>query len=103
MLFENYNLIFLEELNKKCEKGDKSNFFIIKDDLWNSNNRSKENKESKLLLFKQFYNDIRLWWIITTANKDIIGRDSFGIKPGLEIRIPGNVLGILNLFERINK
>ena len=54
-------------------------------------------------LAQQFYNDIRLWWIITTANKDIIGRDSFGIKPGLEIRIPGNVSGILNLFERINK
>ena len=54
-------------------------------------------------LAHQFYNDTRLWWIITTANKDIIERDSFGLKSGLEIRIPGNVSSILNLFEQINK
>ena len=54
-------------------------------------------------LAHQFYNDTRLWWIITTTNKDIIERDSFGLKSGLEIRIPGNVSSILNLFEQINK
>ena len=54
-------------------------------------------------LAHQFYNDTRLWWIITTAIKDIIERDSFGLKSGLEIRIPGNVSSILNLFEQINK
>ena len=54
-------------------------------------------------LADQFYDDTRLWWIITTANKDIIERDSFGLKSGLEIRIPGNVSSILNLFEQINK
>ena len=54
-------------------------------------------------LANQFYNDIRLWWIIATANPDIIGRDSFALKPGIEIRIPTNHNAILRLFEIINK
>ena len=54
------------------------------------------------LLAKQFYNDVRLWWIITSANRDVIRRDSYALKPGLEIRIPTNVSSILNKFEIIN-
>ena len=54
-------------------------------------------------LAHQFYNDTRLWWIITTANKDIIERDSFGLKPGTELRIPQDVENILSKFEIINK
>ena len=34
------------------------------------------------LIANQFYNDVDLWWIITTANPDIIRRDSFNLKPG---------------------
>ena len=55
------------------------------------------------LLAHQFYQDIRLWWIISNANRDIIKRDSFGLKPGLDIRIPSNVSKILYHFEQINK
>ena len=51
----------------------------------------------------QFYKDIRLWWIIAIANKDIIRRDSYTLKPGLEIRIPINIDGIVKDFEKINK
>ena len=51
----------------------------------------------------QFYQDVRLWWIIANANRDIIRRDSFGLKPGLEIRIPSNITKILYDFELINK
>ena len=51
----------------------------------------------------QFYKDIRLWWIIATANKDIIRRDSYALKPGLEIRVPINIEGIIEEFEKINK
>ena len=54
-------------------------------------------------LAKQFYNDTRLWWIIATANPDIVGRDSFSLKPGIEIRIPTHYDTILNIFEKINK
>ena len=54
------------------------------------------------LLAKQFYNDIRLWWVIATANRDVIRRDSYGLKPGLEIRIPANITNILEDFREIN-
>ena len=54
-------------------------------------------------LAHQFYQDVRLWWVIATANKDIIRRDSYALKPGLEIRIPVNIERILEDFETINK
>ena len=55
------------------------------------------------LLANQFYNDIRLWWIIATANRDIVRKDSYGLKPGLAIRIPREINQILTDFEDINK
>ncbi len=55
------------------------------------------------LLAFRFYKDIRLWWIIATANRDIIRRDSYSLKPGLEIRIPQNTIEIIKNFEEINK
>jgi len=51
----------------------------------------------------QFLNNVDLWWIITTANPDVIRRDSFGLPPGIEIRIPDNVQGIIEEFEALNK
>jgi nucleoid-associated protein YgaU len=54
------------------------------------------------LLANQFYNDIRLWWVIATANRDIVRRDSYGLKPGLEIRIPANIQRILQDFQNLN-
>ena len=50
-----------------------------------------------------FLNDVDLWWIITTANPDVIRRDSFNLKPGIEIRIPDNIQGIIEAFEALNK
>ena len=55
------------------------------------------------LLANEYYQDIGLWWIISTANPDVIRRDSFGLKPGIEIRIPANVQGIIEAFEALNK
>ena len=55
------------------------------------------------LLANQFYNDVRLWWVIATANRDIVRKDSYGLNPGLEIRIPSNITKILKDFENINK
>ena len=57
------------------------------------------------LIANQFYNDVDLWWIITTANPDIIRRDSLNLKPGLQIRIPdpNRVSNILRSFEQLNK
>ena len=55
------------------------------------------------LLANQFYNDVNLWWIISSANPNHVRRDSFNLKPGLEIRIPANSSAIIRLFESINK
>ena len=55
------------------------------------------------LIANQFYKNVDLWWIIATANPDIIRRDSYYIKPGLQIRIPADKNGILEDFERINQ
>ena len=51
----------------------------------------------------QFYNDIRLWWVISTANPGVIRKDSFLLKPGLEVRIPSNISLILEEYDNLNK
>mgnify|MGYP003145331136 FL=1 len=38
------------------------------------------------LLAQQFYNDPRQWWVIAEANN--LGKGSFAIPPGLQLRIP---------------
>jgi phage tail protein X len=55
------------------------------------------------LLANQFYQDVDMWWVITTANPGIIKRDTFNLKPGLEIRIPTDTQGIIQNFESLNK
>ena len=54
------------------------------------------------LLADQFYGDTRLWWVISSANVNVVRRDSFNLKPGLEIRIPSDVQSILSKFEGLN-
>ena len=54
-------------------------------------------------LANQFYNDVRLGWIIWIANPQIISRDSYSLKSNLEIRIPIALERILKTFERVNK
>ena len=54
------------------------------------------------LLANQFYNDVDLWWIIANANTNI-RRDSYALKPGIEIRIPQNIQSITEKFVELNK
>ena len=42
------------------------------------------------------------WWIIATANPGVVRRDSLCLKPGIEIRIPRDVNGIISEFEELN-
>jgi hypothetical protein len=46
---------------------------------------SREGDRLDALAF-QFYQDPSLWWVIANANN--IGKGSFAISPGLQIRIP---------------
>ena len=55
------------------------------------------------LLANQFYKDVDMWWIIATANPGVVKRDTFNLKPGLEIRIPTDTQSIMQNFESLNK
>ena len=55
------------------------------------------------LLANQFYQDLDMWWIIATANPGVVKRDTFNLKPGLEIRVPANPQGVMQEFESLNK
>jgi hypothetical protein len=55
------------------------------------------------LLAYQFYKDTRLWWIIMNANVGTIRRDSFSLKPNLQIRIPKDIDKIVGDFEDLNQ
>ena len=55
------------------------------------------------LLANQFYQDVDMWWIIATANPGVVKRDTFNLKPGLQIRIPTSTQGIIQEFEELNK
>lgn len=54
------------------------------------------------LLAQQFYNDINLYWIISSANPDYINYGSLFIAPGTELRIPTDISTIKSLFNRLN-
>ena len=54
-------------------------------------------------LSNQFYNSVDFWWIIARANPDLFPKDSFALKPGLQVRIPGNYQSIVDEFYKINE
>jgi len=51
-------------------------------------------------LAHKHYNDITLWWILAKAN-GIKGK--IALEPATLIRIPGDVIGILEKFEDLNQ
>lgn len=63
---------------------------------------SKAGDRLDLLAF-EFYSDLTLWWVISRANPDKIKRDTFMVEPGLQIRIPVDLIRILVDFDSINK
>lgn len=54
------------------------------------------------LLANTYYQDTSLWWVISRANPDKIKRTGLLVEPGLQIRIPSNIQGILSDFENLN-
>lgn len=51
------------------------------------------------LAFK-YYNDAGLWWIIALANN--LGKGRLSVPSGIQLRIPGNLLKIMNDYKLIN-
>ena len=54
-------------------------------------------------LAHHFYKNTDYWWVIATANPGVIRRDSFNLKPGIEIRIPQDIEGMLEEFDKTNE
>lgn len=52
------------------------------------------------LLAQDFYGDVTLWWIISSANS--LPGDSLYLEPGMQIRIPADLAGILNSYRDLN-
>lgn len=52
-------------------------------------------------LAQQFYSDYTLWWIIAAANTS--QRASLIVEPGVQLRIPADIQGALQLFRQVNK
>ena len=46
-------------------------------------------------LANKYYNDTSLWWIIALANN--LGKGRLSVPAGIQLRIPGNILKIMNL------
>jgi hypothetical protein len=55
------------------------------------------------LMANSYYGDPNLWWVIVKANPNKLKRDSFFIPVGIQIRIPSNIEGILNVYEKENE
>ena len=52
-------------------------------------------------LAQQFYSDHTLWWIIAAANNS--ERASLVVQPGVQLRIPTDIQGALEVFRQVNK
>lgn len=52
------------------------------------------------LLSFDYYHDTSFWWVIATANA--LPGDSLYIEPGTQLRIPTNIMGIINNYKRTN-
>jgi len=59
---------------------------------------SVEGERLDTLAYK-YYSDSTYWWVIAKANGI---RGKLGLKPGTPLRIPGDIVGILQKFNALN-
>jgi nucleoid-associated protein YgaU len=52
-------------------------------------------------LAQKYYRDPTLWWVIASVNN--VGKGRLSVEPGLQLRIPSDVISILNEFKRLNQ
>lgn len=48
----------------------------------------------------EYYGDASLWWVISMSNN--ISSDSIFITPGTQIRVPTDISGVMDQFQRTN-
>ena len=49
----------------------------------------------------KYYGDVTLWWVIAKANH--MGKGTFRLEPGKQIRIPRAIDAIMEDFRKLNK
>ena len=54
------------------------------------------------ILANQFYGDPSLYWIIASANPDVVRPDSLSLNGGIQLRIPVDINGILSSYTAEN-
>jgi hypothetical protein len=54
------------------------------------------------ILANLFYGDPSLYWVIASANPDLVPNDSLSLKGGIQLRIPADINSILNSYDTIN-
>jgi hypothetical protein len=54
------------------------------------------------ILANQFYQDVTLYWIISAANPNSIKFGSITIPTGTQLRIPTDISGIIDSYNRLN-
>jgi hypothetical protein len=52
-------------------------------------------------LSMKYYNDPTLWWIIANVNN--LGKGRLSIPSGTQLRIPTDIVSIVNKFKQINQ
>lgn len=52
------------------------------------------------LLADEYLGSAELWWIIASANN--LGKGSFNVDPGIQLRIPYNVFSLSDRLQRAN-
>jgi hypothetical protein len=52
------------------------------------------------LLAQNYYGNVNAWWILAEANA--IGKGSFDLPPGLQLRIPKDLATIMNDYKALN-
>ena len=55
------------------------------------------------LLANTYYGDPGYWWIIAINNMSSIRRDSYVLKPGLQIIIPQDIQRLVKEYNELNK
>lgn len=53
------------------------------------------------ILAQQYYGDNSLWWVISIANKELLQNSLLPV-PGAQIRIPGDLNGVLIAYKQLN-
>ena len=51
----------------------------------------------------QFYNDVTLYWVISIANPNKINMGSLFLDPGAQIRIPTNIVQVVDSYNILNR